>query len=625
LARISINIKDGSVKKADTIIGIDLGTTNSLVAVIDSANGQPYCLSKSDATIVPSILYFNPNGEIKVGNAAKSHLITDPQNTIYSIKRLLGRSYTDIQAHANSYGYRIIEDETKAMIRVEMNGKFYNPIELSALILKALKENAEAVLNTKIKKAVITVPAYFNDSQRQATRDAGKIAGLDVLRIVNEPTAASLAYGIGLNKEENKCIAVYDLGGGTFDITILRIEQGVFEVLATNGDTFTGGDDFDRAIVMQWCQKFGLSIETLENNKSLYQSIRLQAEHVKKQLSSENEVDCELEIEGKKYQFKYTLEEFNSAISDIVLRTIDCCKMAVNDAEVSLTDINEVVMVGGSTRVPIVISAVKAFFKKDQVHNQLNPDEVVALGAAIEADILAGNRKDLLLLDVTPLSLGIETAGGLMDTMIPRNSKVPQRVGRQYTTSVDGQANLKIAIYQGEREMVGDNRKLGEFILSNIPAMPAGFPKIDIQFLLNADGILKVNATELRSNTSQTISIIPQYGLTDAEVEQMLLASFQNAEQDMQNRLLAESRTEAEQLIYQCQKLMQANAVLLTEIEIKETERLLNELKTAIAGSNRDTINEQTERLNDYTRPFAERLMDHAIGNALTGKKLDAI
>lgn len=625
MARISINIKDGSVKKADTIIGIDLGTTNSLVAIIDSVNGLPYCLSKSDATIVPSILYFNPNGEIKVGNAAKPHLITDPQNTIYSIKRLLGRSYTDIQAHANSYGYRIIEDETKAMIRVEMNGKFYNPIELSAFILKALKENAEAVLNTKIKKAVITVPAYFNDSQRQATRDAGKIAGLDVLRIVNEPTAASLAYGIGLNKDENKCIAVYDLGGGTFDITILRIEQGVFEVLATNGDTYTGGDDFDRAIVMQWCQKFELSIETIEKNKSLYQSIRLQAEHVKKQLSSNNEVDCELEIEGNKHQFKYTIEEFNSAISSIVLRTIECCKMAVRDAEVGLTDINEIVMVGGSTRVPAVVNAVKAFFKKDQVHNELNPDEVVALGAAIEADILAGNRKDLLLLDVTPLSLGIETAGGLMDTIIPRNSKVPQLVGRQYTTSVDGQANLKIAIYQGEREMVVDNRKLGEFILSGIPAMPAGFPKIDIQFLLNADGILKVNATELRSNTSQTISIVPQYGLTDTEVEQMLLASFQNAEQDMQNRLLAESRTEAEQLIYQCQKLIQANAVLLTEMEIKETEHLLNELREVIKGNNRDTINEQTERLNDYTRPFAERLMDTAIGNALTGKKLDAL
>ncbi len=625
MTRISINIKDGSVKKADTIIGIDLGTTNSLVAIIDPVNGEPVCLSKSNDTIVPSVLYFAEDGTIKVGNEAKPYLISNPQSTIYSIKRLLGRSYKDIELHANSYGYRIIEDDTKAMIRVEMNGKFYNPIELSAFILKALKENAETVLKSKIKKAVITVPAYFNDSQRQATRDAGKLAGLDVLRIVNEPTAASLAYGIGLNKADDKCIAVYDLGGGTFDITILRIQQGVFEVLSTNGDTYTGGDDFDRAILIQWCHKIGQTIETIENNKALYQTLRLQAEHVKKLLSLQNEVDCELIVADNKFNFKYTINDFNEAVLTIVNRTIDCCKMAVKDAELKLSEIDEVIMVGGSTRVPAVIQAVKTFFQTEKLHNELNPDEVVALGAAIEADILAGNRKDLLLLDVTPLSLGIETAGGLMDTIIPRNSKVPQKAGRQYTTSVDGQTNLKIAVYQGERELVIHNRQLGEFILSNIPAMPAGMPKIDIQFLLNADGILKVNATELRSNTTQTIEIIPQYGLTDAEVEQMLLASFENAEQDMQARLLAESKTEAEQLIYQCKKLMLGNAILLTEEEIKETEHLLSDLKIAIEGNNRETINNQTERLNDYTQPFAERLMDNAIGNALTGKKLDAL
>lgn len=618
MAKIGINIATGSLQQQEMIVGIDLGTTNSLVAIIHPETKKPVVLKEHDgAALVPSIIHFGEAGIITVGDEAKKYLITEPHNTIFSVKRLMGKSYNDVKGQSSFFTYKVIDDNTESLVKIQAGDKFYSPVELSSFILKELKSRAEHILKTPVTKAVITVPAYFNDAQRQATRDAGKLAGLDVLRIVNEPTAASLAYGLGMSKDETKTVAVYDLGGGTFDISILRISGGIFEVLSTNGDTYLGGDDFDRVIMNYWIDQTGLTTEELQMNKSLAQELRLKSEEAKKYLSSNESFTGE--VAG--FNLSLSKEKLEELIKPFVAKTMQCCNNALQDAGLPIKEIDEVIMVGGSTRIPFVKETVSKLFGR-KVHNSLNPDEVVALGAAVQADILAGNNKDFLLLDITPLSLGIETMGGLMDVLIPRNSKIPSKTGRQYTTQIDGQGSMRISVFQGERDLVKDNRKLAEFNLTGIPGMPAGLPKVEVSFLVNADGILVVTAKELRSGIEQSIEVKPQYGLTDEEVEKMLMDSITHAKDDMQTRALVEAKTEAKQIIDKTSQFIRKNKSYLTEKEISETESAIQSLTNLLEKNNKDEIHSGIEKLNEISRPYAERLMDEAISKAIKGKNI---
>jgi len=618
MAKISINIATGSLQQAEMIVGIDLGTTNSLIAIVHPDTKEPICLKEHNANnLVPSVIYFDKDDNIIVGEEAHQQLELNPANTIFSAKRLMGKSYDDIKKNASFFSYKVIDDDTKSLVKVQVNNKFYSPIDLSSFILKELKKRAEHILKTPITKAVITVPAYFNDAQRQATRDAGKLAGLDVLRIVNEPTAASLAYGFGTNTTEEKTIAIYDLGGGTFDISILRINNGIFEVLSTNGDTYLGGDDFDKAIVDYWIKENNISESDFANNRSLAQTLRLRAEEAKKSLSYEQVFKAEF----NSFNLSITKDHFEQLIEALISKTIDCCKTAIKDAGIDLQEIETIVMVGGSTRVPFVKQAVNNYFKKD-INDSINPDEVVALGAAIQADILAGNNKDFLLLDITPLSLGLETSGGLMDVLIPRNSKIPSKVARQYTTQKDGQSSMRISVFQGERDLVKDNRKLAEFNLTNIPGMPAGFPKVEVSFLINADGILTVSAKELRSGIKQSIEVKPQYGLTDSDVEKMLLESITHAKDDIATRALVEARTEGEQILSVTEKFLQKNSSIISQEELIATANAMQSLQLALTMTDKNLIHSKIEALNEISRPFAERAMDVAVSGALSGKSV---
>jgi Fe-S protein assembly chaperone HscA len=607
------------------IVGIDLGTTNSLVAYVDPQTNQPKCIpGPYGDTLCPSVVSLDPDGSIIVGEAAGRRLLTQPERTIYSVKRLMGRGPADIQDELKLFPFRI-EPSSKNVIRVMLGEKVFTPPEISAFILRELKNWAEAHFGEPVDRAVITVPAYFNDAQRQATKDAGKIAGLEVLRLVNEPTAAALAYG--LHEKQRGRVAVYDLGGGTFDISVLKListtEGDIFQVLSTNGDTHLGGDDIDN-LLQSFVHEQILQHDEIDFSPhgELAQELRKALIDVKHQLSESEAATLRFSLpNGKVFVHEFTRGALDALIRPVVDRTMGPLKQALADAQLKPADMDEVVLVGGTTRTPLIRRTVQQFFDR-KPHIELNPDEVVALGAAVQANILDQGVKNMLLLDVTPLSLGIETYGGAVAKIIPRNSTIPASAQELYTTGVDNQTGIDIHVLQGERELAKDCRSLARFTL-RVPPAPAGLPRIEVKFLIDANGILQVGAKDLRTGEQHSIEVQPSYGINDSEIERMLEESIEYAEQDFAERQVIEARTESESILAATAKaLANPQAAVLSAEERAKIEASVAALQQSVVGSDYKLIRTRIDDLNHATEHLAEVLMNSAVSTALEGRKL---